>query len=115
MEIKNGDRNVHHADAVEWLKEQGSLIGRSMISSLPEVGEVTWARGMGTKACELVCQMVLNLTNTRTIVDPFCGHGTVLAIANELGMNTIGVDHKLKYFKKSYISGILKLVFLPGQ
>jgi hypothetical protein len=29
---------------------------------------------------------------SRTVVDPFCGHGTVLAIANELGMDAIGVE-----------------------
>ena len=48
--------------------------------------EVTWTRGMGLKACEAACQFVLKNTVTRTIVDPFCGHGTVLAVANELGI-----------------------------
>ncbi len=76
-------------------------ISTSLPDVLPEAGEVTWTRGMGTKACELACQMVLNFTNTRTIVDPFCGHGTVLAIANELGLDAVGIEHKLKYSKKA--------------
>ena len=27
-----------------------------------------------------------------TIVDPFCGYGSILAIANEAGLRSIGVD-----------------------
>lgn len=74
-------------------------ISKSFPDVLPEAGEVTWTRGMGSKACELACQIVMNYTNSHTIIDPFCGHGTVLAIANDLGLNAIGVEHKLKYSK----------------
>lgn len=63
---------------------------------LAEAGETTWERGMGTKVCKLVCQMVKEYTPTRTILDPFCGHGGVLAYANQLGLNAVGIDHKLK-------------------
>lgn len=66
---------------------------------LPEPGETTWERGMGIKVCRLACQMVKEYTDTRTIVDPFCGHGGVLEVANQLEMNAIGVDHKLKNTK----------------
>lgn len=59
---------------------------------LPEVGATTWTRGMGEKACELACRFVMTHTQTRTIVDPFCGHGTVLAVANHLGLSAIGVE-----------------------
>lgn len=76
-------------------------ISKSLTDVLSEAGEVTWTRGMGIKACELACQMVMNFTNSRTIVDPFCGHGTVLAVANELGLNAVGIEHKLKYSKKA--------------
>ena len=31
-------------------------------------------------------------TTTRTVVDPFCGWGTVLAVANALGLDAVGVD-----------------------
>lgn len=76
-------------------------MARSFADVLPDPGDVTWTRGMGTKACELACRMVLSYTNTRTIVDPFCGHGTVLAVANSLGLNSIGVDRSLKCVKKA--------------
>ncbi|HEY8208346.1 MAG TPA: DNA methyltransferase [Myxococcaceae bacterium] len=59
---------------------------------LPEPGETTWTRGMGTRACEAACRFVLRHTATRTIVDPFCGHGTALAVANAMGMDAIGIE-----------------------
>ena len=68
---------------------------------LPSVGKSTWTRGMGVNACRLACKMILQNTETRTIVDPFCGHGTVLAVANEMGMNAIGVELSRKRVKKA--------------
>lgn len=67
-------------------------IGKSMMDVLPETGEVTWTRGMGVQACRLACQFILANTDTHTVVDPFCGHGTVLAVANDLGLNAVGVE-----------------------
>ena len=31
------------------------------------------------------------------MVDPFCGSGTTLAVANEMGLDAIGVDIAKKY------------------
>lgn len=59
---------------------------------LPVAGKSTWARGMGIDACEFAIRFVKEHTQTRTIVDPFCGHGLVLAVANHEGMNAIGVE-----------------------
>lgn len=67
-------------------------ISRSTCDVLPKAGSVTWTRGMGSQACRVACQFVLDATATRTIIDPFCGHGTVLAVANEMGLNAIGVE-----------------------
>lgn len=63
----------------------------------PDAGVITWTRGMGVEACKLACEMVQAYTNSTTVLDPFCGHGTVLAVANEMGLDAIGVDHKQKY------------------
>jgi len=68
---------------------------------LPQAGSTTWTRGMGVKACAHACQFVLKHTNTRTIVDPFCGHGTVLAVANELGLDAVGVELGRKRAEKA--------------
>ena len=68
---------------------------------LPSAGETTWTRGMGVYACRAACEAVIAWTPTRTVLDPFCGHGTVLAVANELGMDAIGVELGGKRVKKA--------------
>jgi hypothetical protein len=74
-------------------------VALSFADVLPEAGAVSWTRGMGVKACQLACRMVLKYTKSHTIVDPFCGHGSVLAVANEMGLNAIGVELSLKRAK----------------
>jgi hypothetical protein len=59
---------------------------------IADAGPTTWTRGMGANACRAACEAVIALTDTRIIVDPFCGHGTVLAVANALGLDVIGVE-----------------------
>ncbi len=76
-------------------------VSRSTADILPHAGEVTWTRGMGVQACLAACRFVLENTSTRTIVDPFCGHGTVLAVANQLGMDAIGVELGPKRARKA--------------
>ena len=53
---------------------------------------MAWPRGMGLNACALACRYVPEQTATRTVVDPFCGLGTVLAVANALGLDAEGVE-----------------------
>lgn len=74
---------------------------RSTADVLPEAGETTWTRGMGVQACIMACRFVLSHTSTRTVIDPFCGHGTVLAVANEMGLDAIGVELSAKRAKKA--------------
>ncbi len=59
---------------------------------LPDAGHMPWSRAMGVKACEVACRFIRDETDCHTIVDPFCGRGTLLAVANTLGFDTIGVD-----------------------
>jgi hypothetical protein len=59
---------------------------------LPEAGEMPWSRAMGTRACEAACRFLLDETPARRVVDPFCGKGTVLAVANSLGLDALGVE-----------------------
>jgi len=68
---------------------------------LPEAGEMTWVRAMGLIACRAACRFVLRETRTRTVVDPFCGVGTVLAVANQLGLDAIGVELNKKRAAKA--------------
>lgn len=59
---------------------------------LPGTGHMTWSQAMGFEACRLACDYVCSHTSTRTIVDPFCGLGSVLAVANAAGLAAVGVE-----------------------
>lgn len=59
---------------------------------LPSAGEMRWSKAMGTTACRVACAFLRDETDARVVVDPFCGRGSVLAIAKAMGFDTIGVD-----------------------
>ena len=64
----------------------------SFADVIPELGKMPWARAMGTRACHEACKFLLAHTPCRTVVDPFCGIGTLLAVANQHGLDAIGVE-----------------------
>jgi hypothetical protein len=59
---------------------------------LPAAGFMPFSKATGVGACRLACAYLRNETRTRIVVDPFCGQGTVLAVANAQGFAAIGVD-----------------------
>lgn len=67
------------------------LPGAATPDVLPSLGVMSWSRAMGTAACEAAVRFLAG-TGTRTIVDPFCGVGSVLAAANAHGLDAIGVE-----------------------
>ena len=66
--------------------------GASTPDVLPELGEMSWSRAMGRAACTMAIDFVIAQTKCTTIVDPFCGHGSILAAANAKGLSAIGVE-----------------------
>jgi hypothetical protein len=69
---------------------------QSLPDVLPGLGEMTWPRAMGRAACELTCRFLLEHTGCRTVVDPFCGVGSMLAVANAHGLDAVGVERSPK-------------------
>lgn len=63
---------------------------------LPDAGPMSWSRAMGVTACRVACNFLRDETPTSVVVDPFCGRGTVLAVANAMGFDSIGVDISAK-------------------
>lgn len=74
---------------------------RASADVIADPGVSTWTRGMGTAACALACRFVRDGTATRTVVDPFCGQGMVLAVANALGLSAVGVELSAKRARKA--------------
>ena len=70
--------------------------GQAFADVLPRLGEMTWARAMGLAACEAIAEFLVKHTGTKTVVDPFCGLGTMLAVANRHGLDAVGVELSAK-------------------
>ena len=67
--------------------------------SLPDVvfaGETTYTHAFGVDAVAL-CMQYAKENGVKTVVDPFCGSGTTLAVANAMGLNAVGVEILKKY------------------
>lgn len=59
-------------------------------------GRQPWVRAMGVKAAAHAVRFARDQAAARVILDPFCGVGTVLAVANRLGLPAIGVERSAK-------------------
>jgi hypothetical protein len=59
---------------------------------LPDAGDMPWSRAMGVIACRVAVRFLVEETGCALVVDPFCGRGTVLAVANAMGLDALGVD-----------------------
>jgi hypothetical protein len=59
---------------------------------LPDAGDMPWSRAMGVEACRLACDYLLAETETQNVIDPFCGKGTLLAVANAMGLHALGIE-----------------------
>lgn len=63
---------------------------------LPDAGLMPWSKAMGAAACVAACTFLRDETSSRTVVDPFCGSGTALAVANALGFDAVGIDRSAR-------------------
>jgi hypothetical protein len=72
--------------------------------AIPDVfyrGEMMWARGIGIDCCYAGVIFLRDIARAKTIIDPFCGQGTVLAMANALGVGAKGVEISNKRCRKA--------------
>ena len=63
---------------------------------LPSAGASSWSKAMGREACRVACRFLVEEIGAKTLVDPFCGRGSVLAVAETFGLDTIGIDISAK-------------------
>ena len=59
------------------------------------------ARAMTMSAAEGTCAFLSEHTTCRVVVDPFCGRGTILAVANVHGFDVVGVELSKKRARKA--------------
>lgn len=70
--------------------------GKSTADVLPDTGEKTWVRGMGLDVSLMIARFVKEHTQTTTVVNPFCGQGSMLAAANFVGLHAVGIERSTK-------------------
>lgn len=78
-------------------------LSRSTADVVPDLGEKVWVRGMGFQACKIACEFIRRETDTHTIINPFCGQGSILAVANFLGFNAIGIERSPKRARSAQV------------
>lgn len=71
-------------------------------------GEMVWPKGIGLNTAIMGCAFLKKIAKADIVVDPFCGMGTVLAVANFYGMKSIGVDISPKRCKTSLALNLSK-------
>ena len=63
---------------------------------ITDAGRQTWVRAMGVRAAAQAVRFAKLQAGAKVIFDPFCGVGTVLAVANILGLDALGVEKSRK-------------------
>jgi len=64
-------------------------------------GKMIYKNAMGLDACKFACDFVKANSNTKTIFDPFCGQGSIVAMAEMFGFDAVGVEILPEYAEKS--------------
>jgi hypothetical protein len=74
-----------------------------------------WSKAVGLDAC--ICGVLfLRRVGKNNVLDPFCGRGTVLAVANAFGLHAEGVEISNNRVKKAVKLDLLDdIVKIPYQ
>ncbi len=76
-------------------------LAKSTADVIPDIGEKTWQRGMGFNACMIIAKFIKEEVGSHTIIHPFCGEGSMVSVANHIGLNAIGVEKSRKRAEKA--------------
>ena len=87
---------------------------RATADVIADAGFTPGRKAMGVNAVVEACRFILAETPTRTVVDPFCGWGTVLAVANAMGLAAIGVDLSTRMCRRARTL-VIELPGSPGR
>lgn len=55
-------------------------------------GDMVWPKAIGLNCAVLGVSFLKTVGCVDLVIDPFCGHGTILAVANVMGMNSLGIE-----------------------
>ena len=61
---------------------------------------------MGLQVCLQIAKFIAKHTNSKTVVNPFCGEGGFLAAANAFDLEVIGIERSPKRAAKARLQQI---------
>lgn len=64
-------------------------------------GVMTWDKATGLEACILCIAFLKYVVNAPCIFNPFCGHGTILAVSDYFGVPSVGIEIMAKRARKA--------------
>lgn len=76
-------------------------VAKSTADVIPDLGEKTWQRGMGLEACLMIAKFIKEQTSSTLMINPFCGEGSMLAAANALELDALGIEKSPKRAEKA--------------
>jgi hypothetical protein len=68
---------------------------------IADAGRSLWVRAMGVRAAAHAVRFAKDQVGAKLIFDPFCGVGTIPAVANALGLDALGVELAKKRVEQS--------------
>jgi hypothetical protein len=68
---------------------------------ITDAGRSLWVRAMGVRAAAHAVRFARDQVGTKLIFDPFCGVGTIPAVANALGLDALGIELAKKRCEQS--------------
>ena len=71
-------------------------------------GDVAWGKAMGVDAAVWTARFLRNDIGAKEVCDPFCGSGTVLAAANHMGLDALGVELSAKRARHATLLQLFK-------
>jgi len=78
-----------------------------------DAGPQLWVRAMGVRAAAHAVRFVKEQAGARVVLDPFCGVGTVPAVANALGLDSIGVEKSRKRCEQARLAQVTQAMLDP--
>jgi hypothetical protein len=68
---------------------------------ITDAGRAPWIRAMGVRAAAHAVRFAKDQVGAKCVFDPFCGVGTVLAVANAYGLDAVGIELSKKRSEQS--------------
>jgi len=68
---------------------------------IADAGRSLWVRAMGVRAAAHAVRFARDQVGAKLVFDPFCGVGTIPAVANALGLDALGVELAKKRCEQS--------------